>query len=247
MNCCITGLQWGDEGKGKVVDILAEKCDIVVRYGGGANAGHTVVIGDAKFALHLIPSGALRPDKTCVITNGVVLDPGGIIEELDMLQSKGVDLKKRLFISENAHVVLDYHKKEDQLREESLGKNKIGTTNRGIGPCYADKVGRTMAVRMVDFLEIDKLKTKLKSIVEYKNKLFSSLYNAPAMNSDEIFEKCKVYAQKLAPYITDTTEYLHNAVAAGKSQVAPVSSFALPCNAEGRSKKNPCGTNIQQG
>ena len=169
MNCCVTGLQWGDEGKGKVVDILAEKSDIVVRYGGGANAGHTVVVGDSKFALHLLPSGAVRPGIVCVIANGVVIDPEGLINEIDELAKRNIRLDKRLFISENAHLVLDYHKTEDQLREESLGKNKIGTTIRGIGPCYADKVGRSYAVRVSDLQDLAGLKEILQQIVSYKN------------------------------------------------------------------------------
>lgn len=217
MNSCITGLQWGDEGKGKVVDILAGSSDIVVRYGGGANAGHTVVIDDSKFALHLLPSGAVRQGTVCVIANGVVLDPAGVIEEIDTLAQKNITLDGRLFISENAHVVLDYHKKEDQLRESSLGKNKIGTTSRGIGPCYADKIGRSYAVRMGDFRDLDRLKVRIEKIVDYKNKIFSALYGAEAMSADGIFEKFKVYAERLLGFTTDTTEFLHNAVTAGKS------------------------------
>lgn len=217
MNCCITGLQWGDEGKGKIVDILAENCDIVVRYSGGANAGHTVVVGDTKFALHLLPSGSVRGDTVCVISNGVVLDPAGVLEEIKTLAKKNISLDGRLFISENAHVVLDYHKREDQLREESLGNNKIGTTIRGIGPCYADKIGRSYAVRMADFADLEKLRAKLQTIVEYKNKIFAALYNAEPMNADEIFEKCKSYAEKLLVYTIDTTEFLHKSMAQGKS------------------------------
>jgi len=217
MNYCVTGLQWGDEGKGKVVDTLAEKTDIVVRYSGGANAGHTVVIGDTKFALHLLPSGSVREGIICVIGNGVVLDPAGVIVEIETLKEKGISLEGRLFISENAHVVLDYHKDEDRLREESLGKNKIGTTNRGIGPCYSDKIGRSYAIRMADFADLDGLKEKLNKIVVYKNKLFAALYNAESINADEIFEKCKKYAEVFLPFITDTSEYLHNAISAGKS------------------------------
>ncbi|MDD5327882.1 MAG: adenylosuccinate synthase [Phycisphaerae bacterium] len=217
MNSCIVGLQWGDEGKGKVIDILAEKSDIVVRYNGGANAGHTVVIAGDKFALHLLPSGSVRPNIFCVITNAVVIDADCILQEIDALAQKGITLKNRFLISENAHVVLDYHKKEDQLREDSLGKNKIGTTIRGIGPCYADKAGRSHAIRMADFRNLEQLKDKLQAIVEYKNKVFTALYNAEPVNADEIFEKCKFYADKLLPFVTDTTEFLHKSIAAGKS------------------------------
>ena len=217
MNCCVVGLQWGDEGKGKVVDILAENSDIVVRYGGGANAGHTVIVGDSRFALHLLPSGSVRPNILCVITNGVVVDPEVLINGIETLAQKDISLDGRLLISENAHVVLDYHKKEDQLREESLGKNKIGTTIRGIGPCYADKVGRSYAVRMGDFRDIDELKAKLQTIIEHKNKIFTALYNAEPISADDIFEKCTSYADKLLPFVTDTTEFLHKSIADGKS------------------------------
>jgi adenylosuccinate synthase len=217
MNHCVVGLQWGDEGKGKVVDILAEQCDIVVRYSGGANAGHTVVIGDDRFALHLLPSGSIRPDTICVIANGVVVDPEVLVSGIEHLAEKDLSLDGRLFISENVHVVLDYHKKEDQLREESLGKNKLGTTIRGIGPCYADKVGRSYAVRMADLRDLNNIKDRLQKIVEYKNKVFGAVYGAEPMKADEIFEKCKSYADKLLPFVADTTEYLHNAITAGKS------------------------------
>ena len=217
MNRCVVGLQWGDEGKGKLVDILAEQSNIVVRYSGGANAGHTVIVGNDRFALHILPSGSIRPDSICVIANGVVLDPIVLIDGIGKLGEKNISLDGRLFISENAHVVLDYHKKEDQLREESLGKNKLGTTIRGIGPCYADKVGRSYTVRMSDLRDLEALKAKLQTIVEYKNKVFGAVYNAEPINSDEIFEKCKSYADKFLPFLTDTTEFLHKAIANGKS------------------------------
>ncbi len=217
MNFCVTGLQWGDEGKGKVVDILAEKSEVVVRYGGGANAGHTVVIGDERFALHLLPSGSVRPETICVIGNGVVVDPECLINEIDTLKQKNITLSKRLLISENAHVVLDYHKREDQLREESLGDKKLGTTIRGIGPCYADKIGRSYAIRMADLRDLDKLAEKLRTIVEYKNTIFGALYNAEPLNAADIMEKCKYYADRLLEFVTDTTEFVHNSITQGKS------------------------------
>jgi adenylosuccinate synthase len=217
MNHCVVGLQWGDEGKGKIVDILAEHSDIVVRYSGGANAGHTVIVGDTRFALHLLPSGCVRPETACVITNGVVVDPDVLIDGMEKLAQEGLSLDGRLLISENAHVVLDYHKIEDQLREESLGKNKLGTTIRGIGPCYADKVGRSHAVRMGDLRDLEALKTKLQAVVEYKNKVFAALYNAKPISAEVIFEECKTYADKLLPHIADTTEYLHKSIRERKS------------------------------
>ena len=217
MNSCIVGLQWGDEGKGKIVDILAGHSDIVVRYSGGANAGHTVVIGDSKFALHLLPSGSIRTDTICVIANGVLVDPDVLIKEIDSLAQKNISLNNRLFISENAHVVLNYHKTEDRLREESLGKNKLGTTIRGIGPCCADKVGRSYAIRMADLRDLEKLEEKLQKIVDYKNKIFAALYNAEPMSAGQIFEKCKFFSARLLGFTTNTTELLHKAIADGKS------------------------------
>jgi len=217
MNWCVAGLQWGDEGKGKVVDILAENSDIVVRYAGGANAGHTVVVGDTKFALHLLPSGSVRQGIICVIGNGVVVDPEVLLTEIETLQSKGISLTGRLLISEFAHVVLDYHKAEDRLREESLGNMKIGTTIRGIGPCYADKVGRSYAVRMADFLNIERLREKITNIVAYKNRLLGGLYGAAPMDAQAVYDKCRLYASKLSQYIANTTEYLHSSIAAGKN------------------------------
>jgi adenylosuccinate synthase len=217
MNICVVGLQWGDEGKGKVVDILAENSDIVVRYGGGSNAGHTVVIGDERFALHLLPSGSVRAGVFCVIANAVVVDPAVLISEIDGLAQRGITLNDRLLISENAHVVLDYHKREDQLREESLGKQKIGTTIRGIGPCYADKVGRSYAVRMSDFRNLPELERKLHTILTYKNKLFAALYGSEPMSVETVMENCRQYAARLVPFVTDTTEWLHTAIGNGKA------------------------------
>ncbi len=217
MNYCVIGLQWGDEGKGKVVDVLAEQSDIVVRYGGGANAGHTVIVGDERFALHLLPSGSVRAETKCVIANAVVVDPEVLLEEIQALAERDISLDGRLLISENAHVVLDYHKQEDRLREESLGKNKIGTTIRGIGPCYADKVGRSYAVRMGDLRDLDLLGKKLQNIIAYKSKLFKALYNADPVSVESVLSKCKSFAEKLLPFVVDTTEFLHGAVARGSS------------------------------
>ena len=217
MNNCVTGLQWGDEGKGKVVDILAENTDVVIRYAGGANAGHTVIINDTKFALHLLPSGVVRENVACVVGNGVVVDPAVLIEEIKGVNKKNIDLTGRLFISENAHVVLDYHKQQDSLKEASLGKNKIGTTNRGIGPCYADKTGRSYAIRMADFLDLGQLREKLEKIVDYKNKIFGALYCTECIGVDELMEKCEVYAKELVCYIANTTKYLHQAIAENKN------------------------------
>ncbi len=227
MNCCVVGLQWGDEGKGKVVDILAEHCDIVVRYGGGANAGHTVIIGDERFALHLMPSGAVRPEMTCVIANGVVVDPEVLLDEIDGLADRGIEILGRLLISENAHVVLDYHKAEDRLREASLGRDRIGTTSRGIGPCYADKTGRSYAVRMADFRDMDLLREKLDKIVTYKNTVFAALYDTEPMRLDEVFEQCRRYGERLRMCVTNTTRFLHESMDAGKRNLFEGAQGAL--------------------
>lgn len=217
MNICVVGLQWGDEGKGKIVDILAESSDIVVRYGGGANAGHTVVVAGQKFALHILPSGSVRPGVDCVIANGVVVDPEVLLAEIDQLASRGISLADRLRISDNAHVVLDYHKLEDRLREESLGTRKIGTTARGIGPCYADKVGRIHAVRMCDFRDPTTLVEKLRMIAAYKSKLFTALYAAEPIDDDALVEKYLALGAKLTGFVCDTTQYLHEAIDAKKN------------------------------
>jgi adenylosuccinate synthase len=219
MKCGVVGLQWGDEGKGKVVDVLAQDCDIVVRYGGGANAGHTVVIDNARFALHLLPSGAVRQGVDCVIANAVVVDPEVLIQEIDGLAARGIDLTGRLWISENAHVVLDYHKREDQLREAALGENKIGTTSRGIGPCYADKAQRSHAIRMGDLRDLDRLAARLKTIIDYKNKLFTAVYGSEPISADVLIEKCRAYAARLLPFVVDTTEFLHRSIREGRSML----------------------------
>lgn len=220
MNTCVVGLQWGDEGKGKIVDLLSETADIVVRYSGGANAGHTVVRGadEERFALHLLPSGILRDNVLCLITNGVVLDAEIILEEISGLAKRGIDAKKNLRISSRAHMVMGYHKKQDRLSEQALGKAKIGTTIRGIGPCYGDKIARSRAIRVGDLIHLDKLQEKIKRIVEHKNKLFTALYddNEP-INADEVIAQCRQWADVLVPMIVDTTEILHTSWQQNKS------------------------------
>ena len=164
-----------------------------------------------------MPSGAVRPGTQCVIGNGVVVDPEILTGEIEGLSGRGISLDGRLFISENAHVVLDYHKMEDQLRENSLGKNKIGTTIRGIGPCYADKIGRSYAIRMADFRNMDDLKQKLTRAADYKSKLFGALYDADPIDVDALFAKCLTYRDNLLRYVCNTTRHLHAAIDAGKN------------------------------
>jgi len=214
MNTCVVGLQWGDEGKGKIVDLLSESADIVVRYSGGANAGHSVVrhSGETVFALHLLPSGILREGVLCLIANGVVLDAEILLEEIAGLAQRGIVVGENLRISGRAHLVMDYHKMQDKLSEESLGKAKLGTTIRGIGPCYGDKISRTYALRVADLLNLDRLKEKLKTIVDFKNRYFAAMYDgAEAFDLEILFKKCQEWAKALKPLIVDTTALLHQA------------------------------------
>lgn len=215
---CVVGLHWGDEGKGKIVDVLAEQFDVVVRYNGGANAGHTVWIGGEKFALHLVPSGVLREEVTAVIAPGVVLDPGALLEEFDMLESRGIQIAGRVLISNRTHLVMPYHKKQDQLSEAALsGGKKIGTTARGIGPCYADKMYRSTAIRVGDLLHKDRMREKISTVVALRNRQFAAMYDdADPLVADQIVDQYAGYADRLRRFITDTTPYLYHAMESGK-------------------------------
>jgi len=214
-NIVILGAQWGDEGKGKVIDIYAPKVDYIVRYQGGNNAGHTVVIGKDSFILHLIPSGILHPKKKCVIGNGVVIDPKALLEEISMLESKGVKVGGRLFISDQAHVIFPYHRKLDELKEEKKKKDKIGTTKRGIGPCYADKVART-GIRIIDLLDDNVLRDRLKSNLEEKNEILTKIYGAQPFSFDNMYKEYLSFASAIKKYITNTTVLLNAAIAMKK-------------------------------
>ena len=214
-NTSIVGLQWGDEGKGKIVDLLTEHFDFAIRWNGGSNAGHSVKVGDKKYAFHLIPSGILRPACTSVIANGVVIDPLKLLEEIDTLINQGVKVEDNLRISANAHVVLPYHKLQDQLSEAAAGApgggGKIGTTGRGIGPCYADKANRSTAIRLVDLLDDNRLRPRLQRTLELKNAIFAALYKAEPLAWQPIFEQYRACGEQLRPFITDTTRLLHTA------------------------------------
>ena len=214
-NLCVVGLQWGDEGKGKIVDALANDFDLVVRYQGGSNAGHTVVIQGQKFVLHLLPSGILRPGKLCVIANGVVVDPPLLLQEMDELIRRGVKISDNLAISDRAHLVLPYHKELDKLQEADPSRNKIGTTGRGIGPCYVDKAART-GIRVGDMLDRAAFERKLRANIEQKNRLFETLYHAPALSFERIVEEYLGYAERLRPLVCDTVTLLTDAQAQGK-------------------------------
>ncbi len=210
-NTCVIGLQWGDEGKGKIIDILAKDYDIIARYQGGGNAGHTLIIGDEKFIFHLIPSGILHQGKKCVIGNGIVFDPNLFLEEIEGLAKKNVDVTGNLFISDRAHVVFPYHKKLDLLQEKHKGNSMIGTTGRGIGPCYTDKISRE-GIRVAELLDKDHFKEKLKRNVEEKNRVFVNLYNDEPVSWEEIFEEYCSHAVKIAPFVCDTVDMMAKAI-----------------------------------
>ena len=210
-NTCVVGLQWGDEGKGKIIDILAKDYDIIVRYQGGGNAGHTLIIGDEKFIFHLIPSGILHQDKKCVIGNGIVLDPKLLLEEIEGLAKKNINVNGNLFVSDRAHVVFPYHKKLDLLLEKQKGNSMIGTTGRGIGPCYTDKISRE-GIRIAELLNKEHFKEKLKRNVEEKNRIFVNLYNDEPVSWEDIYEEYCVYADKISPLVCDTVDLMARAV-----------------------------------
>jgi adenylosuccinate synthase len=207
MNTILVGAQWGDEGKGKIIDVLTEEADIVVRCQGGNNAGHTVEIGDEKFVLHLIPSGILRAGKKCVIANGVVIDPVALVGEIEGLEKRGIKLANRLLISETAHLVLPYHRRLDEQRELRKGRNKIGTTKRGIGPAYGDKAART-GLRLIDLIQPKTFSAKLKARIEENNAILESLGGEPFKFAE--VEKAYLEAgRKLRPYVMNTVVWLH--------------------------------------
>lgn len=212
-NIVVLGAQWGDEGKGKVIDIFTQKCDFVVRYQGGNNAGHTVVIGDDEFILHLIPSGILHKRKICVIGNGVVVDPKALLDEIKMLKNRGIDVDGRLLISENAHVIFPYHKKLDELKEAKL--KKIGTTKKGIGPCYADKASRS-GLRIADLLDADILKEKLAANLDEKNAILDKIYGAKGFSFGELYKEYSAYAKEIKKYVCNTTVLLNDAIKKNK-------------------------------
>lgn len=210
----VVGTQWGDEGKGKITDFLSANAEVIARYQGGDNAGHTIVIDGKKFKLHLIPSGIFFPEKISVIGNGVVINPKSLVKELAYLHEEGVTTDS-LRISDRAHVILPYHIELDRLQEEAKGDNKIGTTIKGIGPAYMDKAAR-VGIRVADLLERDVFAERLRINLEEKNRLFTKLYNAPALSFDDIFEEYYEYGQQIKQYVTDTSVILNDALDNGK-------------------------------
>jgi len=215
-NIVVVGSQWGDEGKGKVVDVLTPYVDVVVRYQGGNNAGHTVVVGREKFVLQSIPSGILHPGRRCLIGCGVVVDPASLIQEMESLVQRGIVLDGNLFISKNAHLILPYHPALDRASEAKLGNRRIGTTGKGVGPAYVDKAGR-VGIRMADLLDERLFREKLEYNVTQKNRLLRDIYDAPTFSVEEILIPYLRFAGWLAPYITDTALLLARWIDAGYS------------------------------
>ena len=214
----VVGAQWGDEGKGKVVDLLADRFDIVARYQGGHNAGHTVVIEDKEYILHLVPSGILHHGKICVIGNGMVVDPEALIEEIDGLRAKGVKIDNNLFISKSAHLIMPYHRAIDKESERVKGAKRIGTTGRGIGPAYVDKMAR-IGIRAADLLHPELFSEKLKANLEETNYLLKVIYKAETLRFEDIYSRYMNYADVLKGYIADTSLLINNATSEGKNML----------------------------
>jgi len=211
---CVVGVQWGDEGKGKIVDILSEKADVVVRFQGGGNAGHTVVVNGEKHVLHLIPSGILHK-SICVIANGVVVDLIQLLDEMEEVKKKGIKVDGRLFLSDRAHIVMPWHKFLDKHSETASGKGKIGTTQRGIGPCYSDKAARK-GIRVADLYNEEFFRTQVTAFTAEKNKILAALYGGAALDPDRIVAEYRVYAEKLKSYVIDAVELVNGAIDKGK-------------------------------
>ncbi len=210
----LVGSQWGDEGKGKIVDLISKEYEIVVRYQGGANAGHTVEIGDKKYILHLIPSGILRENVICVIGNGVVIDPTALLEEIELLKQNNINVDGRLFVSHNAHLIMPYHKLLDSINES--GNNKIGTTGRGIGPCYIDKYGRK-GIRIVDLLNRTELEKKIRTNLKEKNEILEKIHSHAGLDVDAIVKEYLEFDLAIDKYIKDAPALLNQALDEGKS------------------------------
>ncbi len=222
----VIGGQWGDEGKGRIIDLLAEKAHIVARYSAGNNAGHTIINDLGEFKLHLVPAGIFREDKICLIGNGVVVDPEELLKEIEHLDERGVKVNDRLFLSDRAHVLMPWHRLIDVKDEELRGKGAIGTTGRGVGPAFVDKVGRA-GVRVADIADREALANMLDFLVPYKNAVLEKLYDTDGVSAEAVLEEYAGYGQRLAPYIADTNVLIHKALEAGKAVLLEGAQGAL--------------------
>ncbi|MCL4546603.1 MAG: adenylosuccinate synthase, partial [Deltaproteobacteria bacterium] len=215
-NIIVVGLQWGDEGKGKIVDLLSKNVDIIARYQGGNNAGHTVVTGDISLVFRLVPSGILNEDKICILGNGVVVDPVVLFEELEALQKINIRIRERFYISHKCHIIMPYHKRLDIARERLRGTGMIGTTGRGIGPAYEDKVAR-IGIRAIDLTKKDVLYDKIIMSLKEKNYLFENVLGENIFNPDELINEYFDYGNKLKDYLIDSSEFINQSIEAGKN------------------------------
>jgi len=216
-NAVIVGTQWGDEGKSKVIDYLTQKSDLIIRFQGGANAGHTVIADGQKFIFHLVPSGIMYPDKVCIVGNGVVFDCEQFLREVDELESNNISVDGRLFVSDLAHLVLPFHKAQDGASESKMGEGKIGTTGRGIGPAYSDKTSRT-GIRVGDLRDWDGFVKKFKACFEFKSRLIKTMYHSPFdLDEEKILDQYRLIRERMLPYINDTACYIYEAASKGKS------------------------------
>ena len=222
----VLGAQWGDEGKGKIVDFLSRDADIVARFSGGNNAGHTVLNEDGRFTLHLVPSGIFWPQALCVIGNGVVIDPDVLLDEIDGLTQRGVDIASRLMVSERAHLIMPYHVALDQLAEAARGDQALGTTGKGVGPAYSDKAART-GVRAAELLDLEALLARLEGIVSQSNALITKVYGGSPVSLEDIFRKCRRWAERLGPYIEPVEQRVHEALEAGNTVLLEGAQGAL--------------------
>ena len=213
-NVAVLGVQWGDEGKGKIVDFLAQEAEWVVRYQGGTNAGHTVIVKGKKYILHLIPSGILHPGKKCIIGNGMVVDPPELLKEIEDLEKEGIEVKGRLFLSETAHLIMPYHKKLDALSEKLKGKKQIGTTLRGIGPAYSDKMART-SLRVHDLLRPERLKERLEETLRVKNLIIREFFKEEGYSFEELYKDALAWGEALETYVCNTVHLMRKIIKSG--------------------------------
>ena len=224
--CAVLGAQWGDEGKGKIVDFLARKADVTARFSGGNNAGHTVKNPQGTFKLHLVPAGIFWPEGINVIGNGVVVDPGALLQEISELKQRGIDLAGRLLVSERAHLVMPYHVVLDELAEAAKGDQALGTTGKGIGPAYTDKAAR-VGIRVADLLDLEALFPRLESIVGHHNIIIEKVYGGTPLPLNDVFELCKKWASELAPYIGPVEHVVYDAIEEGKTVIIEGAQGAL--------------------
>ena len=224
--CAVLGAQWGDEGKGKIVDFLAEKANIVARFSGGNNAGHTVMNPMGTFKLHLVPAGIFWPNTMGLMGNGVVVDPDALLEEITDLQQRGIDLDGRLMVSERAHLVMPYHIVLDELAEAARGRHALGTTGRGIGPAYTDKAART-GIRAADLSDVEALFPRLESVVGHANAVITKVYQGSAVSIEDVFDRCRSWSERLAPYIGPVEHVVHNAIDANETVLLEGAQGAL--------------------